>query len=364
MTEVKWMIYGATGETGSMIAEEAVRQGQRPILAGRSASKLAPLAQRLGLDWVACDLNEPDQLAQVVATVGVVLNVAGPFMISAPSLVRACLDAGVHYLDIAGEIPVLQYLFSQDQAARQRGIALIGSVGFGSVATNGLARYVADQLPDATSLEVAARASNRLSSVGATISTLRGLARGGNVYRNGRLIPFRLGKGLKTLRFPDGPIDIMPAPTGDLLEAYHATNIPNVTAYIPFQRGIAPFLPLIQIALSFRPLRQRLEAIVEKRGAKQTAGQEQTPKTSYTWARATAADGRQVEAWLELGEGYQFTAASSVQAVMRVLRDQPVGALTPAQAFGWDFVLGIEGVQLLSAQQEAQQKEEHDHENF
>ena len=49
-------------------------------------------------------------------------------------------------------------------------------------------------------------------------------------------------------------------------------------------------------------------------------------------------------AWLELGEGYHFTTASSVRAVEHVLRDRPSGALAPAQAFGADFVLTIEGV--------------------
>jgi len=34
--------------------------------------------------------------------------------------------------------------------------------------------------------------------------------------------------------------------------------------------------------------------------------------------------------------------------VIQVLRDQPSGALTPAQAFGADFVLGIEGVRRWS----------------
>ena len=37
-----WMIYGANGYTGPLLAEEAVRRGHRPILAGRSAEKLKP----------------------------------------------------------------------------------------------------------------------------------------------------------------------------------------------------------------------------------------------------------------------------------------------------------------------------------
>ena len=38
-----FMIYGATGYTGQLIARLAVTQGVRPLLAGRSASALAAL---------------------------------------------------------------------------------------------------------------------------------------------------------------------------------------------------------------------------------------------------------------------------------------------------------------------------------
>ncbi|MDT7790418.1 MAG: hypothetical protein QOF58_8837, partial [Pseudonocardiales bacterium] len=31
-----WMVYGANGYTGRLIAELAVKRGERPILAGRS----------------------------------------------------------------------------------------------------------------------------------------------------------------------------------------------------------------------------------------------------------------------------------------------------------------------------------------
>jgi short subunit dehydrogenase-like uncharacterized protein len=36
-----FLIYGATGYTGSLIAHEAVRRGRRPILAGRNTEALA-----------------------------------------------------------------------------------------------------------------------------------------------------------------------------------------------------------------------------------------------------------------------------------------------------------------------------------
>ena len=45
----KWMIYGANGYTGHLIAVEAKRRGLKPVLAGRSADPIHRLAAELGL---------------------------------------------------------------------------------------------------------------------------------------------------------------------------------------------------------------------------------------------------------------------------------------------------------------------------
>ena len=41
-----WMIYGANGYTGELVARLAVARGERPILAGRNAAALGALAGR------------------------------------------------------------------------------------------------------------------------------------------------------------------------------------------------------------------------------------------------------------------------------------------------------------------------------
>src|SRR3954454_12815395 len=128
MSHTTWMLYGATGTTGTLIAEAAIRRGHQPMLAGRSAASLAALGKRLGLPWQAIGLDQPDQLQRAVSDVDAVVNAARPFIATAPALVAACLAAQTHYLDIAAEIPVLQPLFARDQLARERNIALIGGV--------------------------------------------------------------------------------------------------------------------------------------------------------------------------------------------------------------------------------------------
>src|SRR5262249_2099851 len=100
-----WMIYGANGYTGALVAEEGVRRGHTPLLAGRSASKLRPLAERLNLEYLAVPLDDPNALTKAVSRVQLVYHAAGPFAHTSDPMLRACLAAGAHYLDITGEIP-------------------------------------------------------------------------------------------------------------------------------------------------------------------------------------------------------------------------------------------------------------------
>ncbi|MBZ0294611.1 MAG: saccharopine dehydrogenase, partial [Anaerolineae bacterium] len=73
--------------------------------------------------------------------------------------------------------------------------------------------------------------------------------------------------------------------------------------------------------------------------------QRQQRGSAQLWARASAADGQTVEGWLQTAEPYRFTVLSALRCVERLQDEHPVGALTPAQAFGADLVLEIDGSQ-------------------
>ena len=76
--QTDWMIYGAYGYTGELVAQEAIRRGHRPVLAGRSGKKLIPLAERLGLEWVELDLCDKSALSAASRSVFGVGNSVGP----------------------------------------------------------------------------------------------------------------------------------------------------------------------------------------------------------------------------------------------------------------------------------------------
>lgn len=119
-----WMLYGANGYTGRLIAREAARRHLKPIVAGRSQGKVAPLANELGLDARVFDLVDKAQVAAELKGMKLVLNCAGPFSATSTPMIAACLQAGTHYLDITGEIDVLEYAHQQGSAALAAGIVI------------------------------------------------------------------------------------------------------------------------------------------------------------------------------------------------------------------------------------------------
>ncbi|KAB2863717.1 MAG: NAD(P)H-binding protein, partial [Anaerolineae bacterium] len=136
MANNRWILYGAYGYTGELVAEEALKRGHTPILAGRSAEKLIPLAERLGLEYRVFSLDDTPALKNALADVDLVFHAAGPFIYTASPMLDACIETGTHYVDITGEILVFRKTFKRDEAARQKNIALISGVGFDIIPTD------------------------------------------------------------------------------------------------------------------------------------------------------------------------------------------------------------------------------------
>ena len=344
---MSWAIYGAYGYTGRLIAEEAIRRAHRPLLAGRDPARLAHLAEELGLEWRAFGLEDPVALVRAVEPLDLVLHAAGPFARTSSSMVRACLQGRTHYLDITGEIPVLESIYSRDAEARAAGIALLPAAGFDVVPSDCLALHVASRVGEPRELEIAIAPSGR-ASAGTTRTVLASLAGRrtlGLERRDGRLIERRIGE-TRRVRFSDGREReaLVGIPWGDLASAYRTTGARDITILMasPPMKRIAVLAPVAGRLLAIGPLQRVAEAAVARfvTGPDERARRE---GRSYLWARAVNAEGREAEAWMETAEGYRFTALSAVACVERTLAERPTGALTPAGAFGADLALSIEG---------------------
>jgi short subunit dehydrogenase-like uncharacterized protein len=335
------LLYGATGRTGTLIVEHAVSRGHRPTLAGRDPARLRPLAERFDLPWVAAPVTD---LGTLIGDARLVLLAAGPFETTTPPALRACLEAGVHYLDIANEVGPARAVLAAAEPARERGITALPAVGFGTVASDGLARQVADRVPGATRLELAVLLGTDGSSAGARASAMLAMAGGGWVRRDGRLVRSVLGTGARRLATPIGNRTVVPVPTGDLVVTGPTTGIPDITVSLA-----VPMPPVVaRLAMPLLPTLAKLAGTRTGRSSARRPARDE-PVRSYVWARATDADGRAAEAWLSTGVGYAYSARAGVLAVEATLAAQPQGATTVARAFGSRLAIEAGGELLAAA---------------
>jgi short subunit dehydrogenase-like uncharacterized protein len=338
-----WMIYGANGYTGELVAEAAKARGLAPVLAGRSADKVRGVAQRLGLEWRAFDLEKAD-----IAGASLVLHCAGPFSRTSRPMVDACLAAGAHYLDVTGEIDVFEAVFARDAEARQRGVVLLPGVGFDVVPSDCLAAILQQRLPSATSLELAFAPLGR-SSPGTMKTMIESVPNGGRVRRGGKIVDVPPAHLVRSVPFADKPRTAMSIPWGDVSTAFRSTGIPDITTYIAAKPATIRAAKLSRFTaplLRLGPVQAFLKSRIE-RNVRGPDANERARGSVQLWGRAS--DGaRSVEMTMTVPEGYAFTAEAAVACAQRVLGGEcpAPGAWTPSKAFGADFVRSLSGVRI------------------
>lgn len=344
---MSFLLYGAYGYTGQLIAREAVRRGQRPVLAGRDEDRLHALADELDLPARAFALDDVAALDEALETSSVVLHAAGPFAQTARPMMEGCLRTGTHYLDITGEIEVFELLARQDGRAREAGVTVLPGVGFDVVPTDCLAAHLKQRLPEAAYLELAIQVVGGVSR-GTAKTAVRQLGEGGVVRRNGTLTPAPAAWRTRAVDFGRGLRTVVSIPWGDVATAYHTTGIPNVVVYARVPEPVVQAMKASRFAgplLRSDVVQRQLTQLVDAREAGPSDQLREEGRTGV-WGQAATADGRRVvTSRLHGPESYTLTAQTSLNAVARVADGQaPVGFQTPGGAFGADFVLEVDGV--------------------
>ncbi len=340
------LIYGATGYTGQLIAEMAVASGMQPVLAGRSRATVEALAARLGLSSRVFTLEDPASVRAGLDGMAVVLHCAGPFSRTSEPMASACLTAGVHYLDITGEISVFESLAARDSVARAAGVMLLPGVGFDVVPSDCLAAHLASRLPGARRLLLGIQGSGRLSH-GTQATVVENQHRGGMIRRGGALTSVPAAWRTRSIDFGRGPRMAITIPWGDVATAWHSTGIPDIEVYAK----VPPALRLGMIAsrhLGWLLRRRWVREFQLKRVKAGPAGpspEELAGGHCAVWGRVEHDDGRHAESLLQGPNGYQLTALAALAAVQKVLDGgAPPGFQTPSRAYGPDFVLQLPGI--------------------
>ena len=197
------LIYGCYGYTGKLISELAVKQGMKPVLAGRDKNRVEALARSLNLEYVVFDLDNEQTVVEQLKPFKVVLHCAGPFVHTVRTMAGACIKAKTHYLDITGEYQVFERIFKMNDAAVEAGIMLMSGVGFDVVPSDCLALYLKEKMPKAEALDLALAMKGGKLSHGTAITIAENLGDATVVRRDGKLVKFRTGKLIREVSIDD-----------------------------------------------------------------------------------------------------------------------------------------------------------------
>lgn len=343
-----FLIYGANGYTGALIARAAADRGLQPILAGRSATDVIVEANALHLSHRIFELDDPHALDAALEGVTLVLNCAGPFMHTAQPMVEACLRKRVHYADITGEISVFEALAAQADAFVAAGIMVLPGAGFDVVPTDCMAAHLKRRLPDAQRLALAFRGMAGVSR-GTAATAVESMATGimGMVRENGVLKVVPSAARTRQVDFGKGPRDTVLIPWGDVSTAWVSTGIPNIAVYMAARPNMVRAMkmgrylgPLLRAGFVRDFLKYRVHArVAGPTEAQRAAGQ------AVIWGRAEAPNGRAVESRLVTPEPYNLTVLTALWVAEQVLAGHaPVGYQTPSTAYGPDWILDLPGV--------------------
>lgn len=243
-------------------------------------------------------------------------------------------------------------MLARDAEARAARVLLLPGVGFDVVPTDCLAARLAEQMPDATHLELAIHGLGS-TSPGTTKTMIEGLPEGGRERVDGEIRPMPMARLQRRIPFPGGEETVFSIPWGDVSTAYHSTGIPNIVTYM-----VMP--PLQAMALkAARPLhfifrKNSFQSVARSAVGLLVRGPDaEMRRTGHCeiWGEVRNAKGRSITGHLRTPEGYSFTVDAALRAVQHAIHDDiPPGAYTPSKAFGANFVTECDGVQLHDLQ--------------
>jgi short subunit dehydrogenase-like uncharacterized protein len=145
------MLFGATGYTGSLIAQLLHESGFEFYAFGRNLEKLQGLKDQNPscLEIAVLDLETLSLLS--IAANSLIINCVGPFNVYAGPIVHACVQAGAMYIDITGEQEIVRQSFSLiANKSLENSALVVHSMAFESAMSDLLLVKSKNEMPAAT----------------------------------------------------------------------------------------------------------------------------------------------------------------------------------------------------------------------
>ncbi len=355
------IIFGATGYTGDLTARALVARGAKPVLAARTESRVAALAEELGgLEYAVADVSSPASVRELVGEGDVLLSTVGPFVKWGAPAVEAAIAEGAHYLDSTGEGPFIRDVFETwGPRAATAGVGLLTAFGYDWVPGNLAGALALDAAgPLATQVDIgyytvpAGDGEGGISAgdmSGGTRASAAGLLLAPSyAFRDGRLVTERGAKHVRSFDVrgrPQAGISVGTSEAFALAQSF--PQLRDVNVYLgwlgPASRPMSVMTVGTSALAKVPGVMGGVGALMDRLVKGSTGGPDAEARAhggSYIVATAHDAAGTQLgdEVVLEGVNGYDFTADVLAWGAMHIAAGGLLGtgALGPVGAFGLD----------------------------
>ena len=225
------------------------------MLIGASQTALAELTSSpTPRPTAVAAINDAAALERALEGCSVLVNCA-PARESGERLVRAALDAGIHYVDASGGQEHIRTMFEKyDEEATQCDVAVVPALGFGNAIGDCLAHLAAQSRQPATSVVIAyainAEASGMRRWTAATTTAGREF-----VYRDGswRSVPLEFDRAWFEFPAPIGRQQMSRYGSGEVITVPHHVNTQSVSTLIT-TTSLCPYPALLPVFPMIRPV--------------------------------------------------------------------------------------------------------------
>ena len=248
-------VYGATGMLGRLLTDRFDRVGAPTMLIGRSQAALSGLTKPdAPRPTSVASIDDPAALERALDGCSVLVNCA-PAEASGERLVRAALDAGIHYVDAAVAQQHIRSIFEKyDDEATQCDVAVIPALGFDYAIGDCLA-HVAAQSRQPASTVVIAYAIEGAEVTGNSARAAATTAGPEVVYRDGRWRRVPLEFDRAWFEFPDpvGRRQMSRYGSGEVITVPHHVQTQSVITLIT-STSLCPYPALLPVFPMIRPV--------------------------------------------------------------------------------------------------------------
>jgi lysine 6-dehydrogenase len=205
---VKVVVLGGAGDMGSEAVRDLIKftDVEQVTVADLNTEAAGKLASEIGDRRVAVqkvDATSHEDLVGVIRGHDVAAGALGPFYRFERPIVEAAIDAGVDYVSICDDHDAAEAALQLDQAAADKGRAILTGLGWTPGITNMFARKGYDELQDVETINVywagSAGDSEGLAVILHTVHIFTG-----NVvsFQNGKFVEVKAGSGKEVVEFP------------------------------------------------------------------------------------------------------------------------------------------------------------------